>query len=154
LQVNGTVGYVLTEIQEFTFPTQVTVGVGVTNAGTTAVFTKPSEEIWAFETAIYVKHTGYNVTVAVRYSSQTISTGSYLAMEVVQDAGSGATFITRSLNARWVVPAGTVLTAQSLAIDFATQTGAYAFPTSGDGWSAMTGNLPASAIRIYKYKTA
>ena len=154
LQVNGVVGYVLTEIQELAFPSQVTAGVGVSTAATTAVFTKPSDEIWAFETSIYVKHTGYNVTLAVRYSSQTMSTGNYLAMEAVQDAGSGATSITRSLNARWVVPAGTVLTAQSLAVDVATSGGAFVFPTSGDGWSAMTGNLPQSVIRIYKYKTA
>lgn len=154
LQVGGSVGYMLYEVQEFSFSTQTSVGVGTTNVATSASFTKPSDEIWVFVSSIYVRHTGYNVTVAIRYSSQTINTGSYLALEGVQDAGSGSTSITRSLNSNWVIPLGTALTSQSLAIDVATSNGAIVFPTSGDGWSAISGNLPTSKISIYKYKTA
>jgi hypothetical protein len=147
-------GYMLYEVQEFTFPTQVVAPNGWTTSGTTATFTKPANEIWVFNSGIFTKHTGFNVTVAIRYSSQTIMTGNYLALEAVQDAGAGSVSVTRKLDQTWTVPAGTAITAESLSVDAITANGAIMFPTSGDGWSSLSGNLPVSKITIYKYKTA
>jgi hypothetical protein len=158
LQVNGAVGYVLTDIVEETLSSWTAASAGVQSAVvTTASFTKPSDEIWVFEIeGTWTMVRGYGSSYAFRYSTETFRTGAYLKTDM--DYSSGVThLVSRSIQHSWVVPLGTALTARTVAIDVNAGSGSQ---LNMFGNTALytdiitTGTLPASKFRIYKYKTA
>lgn len=161
LQVNGTVGYVLYAVSELALPSPVyIVGTTSTTVATTANFgAKPSEEIWVFKCSFVYICNGYPFKIAIRYSTETIYTGNYIAMESYQDGAGAGLYVFNNFNQEWVVPAGTALAGTTLSIDatsIASQNATVFHVYSGSdgiggGW---TGSVPAPKILIYKYKTA
>jgi hypothetical protein len=151
-QVNGQVGYVLTEIYEENL-SGVTLNAGTHYAVlTTAQFTKPAGEIWVCE--LDVTHSGYRGYVYefdVRYLSQTTS---YLFYERFHDGAGGGAFTFNRFTGRWVLQSSVTMT-DSVTIDASTGNTLYFGSTGTGGGSIMgTGSIPPSKLRIYKYKTA
>ena len=158
LQVNGAVGYVLTEVTEYT-PSPWVATAGLHEAiYTSPSFTKPSDEIWVFET--FFRHSGkkgYNYDFAARYGSQTFRTGSYIFVELMTDGSGGGSHTEDFHTARWVVPAGTAIASDTLKVDAFAASGSELrmFSTTGLISNIVTtGTVSASKFRIYKYKTA
>jgi hypothetical protein len=160
LQVGGTVGYVLYEVATIALPTtQISRNnTGLTSVFTTSTFTKPSDEIWVFKCDFWYTCNGYPFQVGVRYTTQTIGTGSYLAGESRQDAGGAGLYVVQRFQQEWVVGAGTALTSVALSIDNQSGSGQFGMmfvnAFSQDGIGGITGNFSTSKISIYKYKTA
>jgi len=158
LQVNGAVGYVLTDIVEETLSSWSAASAGVQSAVvTTASFTKPSDEIWVFEIeGTWTMVRGYGAAYAFRYSTETFRTGAYLKAD--GDYSSGVTALhTRSIHHNWIVPLGTALTARTVAIDVSVGSGSQLNMFGNTTLYTdiiTTGTLPVSKFRIYKYKTA
>lgn len=161
LQVGGSVGYVLYEVATLALPTtQISRNAtGLTSVFNTSTFTKPSDEIWVFKCDFWYSCNGYPFQVGVRYTNQTIGTGSYLAGESYQDAGAGNIYVVKRFQQEWVVGAGTALTSVAFSIDNFSAGGQFGMmfvnAFSQDGISGgITGNFSTSKINIYKYKTA
>ena len=158
LQVNGTVGYVLTEIVEETLASWSAASAGVQSAVvTTASFTKPADEIWVLEIeGTWTMVRGYGASYAFRYSTETFRTGAYLKND--GDYSSGVTALSsRSIQHSWVVPLGTALTARTVVVDVGVGSGSQLNMFGNTSLSTdiiTTGTLPVSKFRIYKYKTA
>ena len=158
LQVNGTVGYVLTEIVEETLASWSAASAGVQSAVvTTASFTKPADEIWVLEIeGTWTMVRGYGASYAFRYSTETFRTGAYLKID--GDYSSGVTALSsRSIQHSWVVPLGTALTARTVAVDVLVGSGSQLNMFGNTSLYTdiiTTGTLPVSKFRIYKYKTA
>lgn len=159
LQVNGVVGYVLTGIAEETPAPWTAIAAGAYNSVfTSSPFTKPSDEIWVFEVVFqYAGLKGYNFSFSGRYGSQTYQTGNYLFDELMTDGAGGGSWTSGVYASRWVVPAGTAITSDTLKIDTFAANGSQMrmFQTSSlISHTITTGTLAASKFRIYKYKTA
>jgi hypothetical protein len=144
LQVNGTVGYVLTEVVEESIPNATGATANTLHSlFTSASYTKPSDEIWAFEveavlfapnngtytdTNKYIKSYFYNAnTYGVLYASHrfVIGTGTAYTGTFIIRAKSNQTNIK-------ITPTGTELTTS--------------YPDNTEG--------TVGKFRIYKYKTA
>jgi len=161
LQVNGTVGYVLTEIAEETMTPYIATTPGVFAAvWTSTAFVKPSEEIWVFETvSAHSGIAGWSYDFAFRYGSQAFQTGQYLSYHAQFDSGNGAVRTTNVTTHRWVVPAGTAIASDTVKVDVyaGSGSGMTLFQTTTaptNITSTLGGTLAASKFRIYKYKTA
>lgn len=161
-QINGSVGYVLYEIATLTLPAPVSINaITNSNVATTANFgAKPSDEIWVFKCRFNYLVNGYPFKVGVRYSTETIYSGNYLAIESRQDASGGSAFAYTHFNHEWVIPQGTALSGTTLSVDVSNSGGSgEIFSISknmdGIGTASWAGNstLPP-VIFIYKYKTA
>lgn len=155
LQVNGTVGYALTEIIEANISYTGTPATGTwTSTFTSASYTKPVGEIWIIEVDYRFRNDAVN-QLAVRLNQTTPSTvldgtfnveggtGNYLHIEdgffryVFQDAATFTSTFTLDFQPSL---AGYTLTV-----------GETTYPVGG----VFTGvTLPVSKFRIYKYKTA
>lgn len=159
LQINGAVGYVLTEVYEETITPWAATSPGVFSIWTSATFTKPANEIWVL--GIDYTHDGaigYGYEVALRYASQTTRSGQYFHIVGMYDAGVTWVQSFRE-NLSVVIPAGTAVTNERVAIDVwvgngsQLRVGQTSLPntniTNGFGGT----NAP-SVLRIYKYKTA
>lgn len=159
LQVNGSTAYVLTEIYEETIPTYIAaVGGQANNIYTSAQFTKPAGEIWVMEMqAVHSGKGGYSYEFAVRYGSQTPTTGSYIGYERVHDGqGGGAHCVKLYLN-RWVFQSATTFTNETIRVDCTLGNGSeFQFAPTVWQYSGFVANIMAtpSKFRIYKYKTA
>lgn len=154
LQVNGTVGYVLTEIFEETIPYTYTTAGTFANFWTSSSFTKPAGEIWVFELSL--QHAGYRGYVyewGIRYGSQTPWTGAYLFVERFHDGNGGGAYTVNTFGGRWVVPAATTLT-DNLKMEVVTGNAFAIGATNLPSSSFPSGTVAASTVRIYKYKTA
>lgn len=159
LQVNGAVGYVLTEIYEQTItPWEASYGGHYEAVYTSASFTKPSDEIWVFElSANHQGADGYTYIFAGRYGSQTYLTGNYLFQEIISDGQGGGSYQINYYQHRWVVPTGFTFTSETFKIDTFAANGSVMrmFQTAANtGAGIVTGSLASSKFRIYKYKTA
>jgi hypothetical protein len=159
LQVNGTVAYVLTEIVEQTMaPSAPAVG---NNAAifTSAVFTKPTDEIWQFEIDFHIYGvSGWGFALGFRYGSTTVYAGSYLYTRTWQVSGNTSPEFFHD-TVRWTVPTGTTLTAETVKADLrvSNSSQAYAFVQTASiaSWTGFAStNVVPSKFRIYKYKTA
>jgi hypothetical protein len=157
-QVNGTVGYVLTEIVEQSMAS-TTPAIGTT-AGvfTSTAFTKPSDEIWVFEVDYHLYGiSGWGFTVGFRYNSVAPYTGTYQYTRVWTVPGNNQTEYFHEIT-RWVAGTGTTFTAETVKCDTKVNSGSNViiFPTSvtHSGWGLTTVNTVSSKFRIYKYKTA
>lgn len=158
-QVNGAVGYVLTEVYEETITPWTSTTAGFFSIWTSATFTKPAGEIWVL--GIDYVHDGvlgYGYEVALRYASQTARSGQYFHIVGMYDAG--VTFVQSFReNLSVVIPVGTAVTNERVAIDVNVSSGSQlrVGQTSIPSFNITNGfggtNTP-SVLRIYKYKTA
>jgi len=152
-QVNGAVGYVLTEIYEETIP--YTYAGGTTyNLWSSASFTKPVGEIWVFEFSM--QHAGARGSpqdLGFRYGSQTPLTGNYLFIERFWDANGGGVLV-NLFSGKFVVQSSVAMT-DTIKFDVLNPNGnAFSIGASTGSTSFSAGSLVASKFRIYKYKTA
>jgi len=161
LQVNGTVGYVLTEISEETMtPWAAITPTFYSSVWTSTAFTKPSNEIWVFETvASHRGVQGYYYEFAFRYGSQTARSGQYLSFNALYDHGNGSIITSNVITNRWVVPAGTAIASDTVTVDAyagnATQQALFqTVITNSNITNSFGGTVAPSKLRIYKYKTA
>jgi hypothetical protein len=161
LQVNGTVGYVLTEIVEETMTPWAAISpIFYPSVWTSTAFTKPSDEIWVFETvASHRGIQGYYYEFAFRYGSQTARSGQYLSFNAIYDFGNGNTITTNFITHRWVVPTGTAIASDTVTVDAyaGNNTQQTLFQTvipNANITNTFGGTCAASKFRIYKYKTA
>lgn len=159
LQVNGTIGYVLTEIYEHTIPTFIAVvGGQFNNIYTSPAFTKPSGEIWVIE--IQATHSGkggYVYEFAVRYGSQTPTTGSYIGYERFHDGNGGGAHCVKTYLNRWVFQSSDTFTNETIRVDCNLGNGSeFQFAPTVWQYGGFVSNIMAtpSKLRIYKYKTA
>ena len=152
LQVNGTVGYVLTEIYEETIPYTFSAA-SQSNLWSSASFTKPVGEIWVFEFSM--QHSGYRGYVydfGIRYGSQPHTTGNFLFIERFHDGAGGGAYCSNTFNGRFVVQAATAMT-DTLKLDIA-QGNAFSIGAVSTNTAFSSGSVAPSKLRIYKYKTA
>ena len=158
LQVNGVVGYVLTEIYEETIPHYGSIAAGLTNSlHTTSAFTKPVGEIWEMEISLrYYGAAGYVYEFAGRYGSQTPQTGSYLFYERRHDGAGGGAVGNELYTCRWVVTSAETFTSETIKIDTLANSGSglQLGMQTGLAGSVCSGPVYPSKFRIYKYKTA
>jgi hypothetical protein len=159
IQISGAVGYFLTEIFEHTIPTYIaTVGGQFNNIYTSPTFTKPTGEIWVIEMqAMHSGKGGYVYEFAVRYGSQTPTTGSYIGYERFHDgAGGGAHCIKMYLN-RWVFDTSATFTNETIRVDCNIGNGSeFQFAPTIWQYGGFVASIMAtpSKFRIYKYKSA
>lgn len=155
LQVNGTVGYVLTEIEEFTIPsTAIPTGGYQNNLYASPSFTKPAGEIWVFEiNMIHYGYRGYVYEFAGRYGSQTAQSGTYIFYERWHDGNGGGALSLNTYTNRWVLQSADTIT-DTLKIDAYNANAAGIGTAVGFASALVSGPLPPSKFRIYKYKTA
>jgi hypothetical protein len=156
LQVNGTVGYVLTEISEESIASWTAPSTGNHfSIFTSAAFTKPAGEIWAFE--IVYNWTGTigagGVSVAGRYGSVTQGTGAYLFHDVFFDSQGGANVYRNTITQRWIALSGTTFTSETFKVDANASAGT-SLQVFNTTTSVLTTSVTSSKFRIYKYKTA
>lgn len=155
LQVNGTVGYVLTEVIEASISYTGTLSTGAwTPAFTSASYTKPTGEIWIIEVDYRFRFDAA-VQLAIRLNQttpSTILTGTF-------NVEGGATNYLHIENGifRYVFQDAATFTS-TFTLDFQPSLAGYTltvgettYPVGG----VFTGvTLPVSVFRIYKYKTA
>jgi hypothetical protein len=157
LQVNGSVGYVLTEIYEETIPPWSAPSNGqFWGVFTSASFTKPAGEIWAFEVTFNWRgYFGYGGGEwAGRYGSVAQGTGAYHFHDFYFDSQGGGTFYRQQVLYRWTADSATTFTSETFKIDASNSSvGLQLFATVSTGHSLSTSVTP-SKFRIYKYKTA
>lgn len=162
IQYNGSPVYGLYEIAELALPSTHYLLNGNNRAtiATTSAFTKPSDEIWVFKCEFFYSCNGYPFQLGIRYSSNTIGTGAYLAGESYQDASGSNNYAIKKFQQQWLVNSGTSLSSATLSIDGACASGQQAnifvenFGYDSIGGSVLTGAFSAPKILIYKYKTA
>ena len=162
LQVNGSTAYVLYEVASLSLPAPVNIAaITNSNVATTANFgAKPSDEIWVFKCRFNYLCNGYPLKIGVRYSTETIYSGNYLAIESRQDAQGGAQYAYTHFNHEWVVNQGTALAGTTLSIDVSNAGGngeIFSISKNADGIATATwtgGSTQPPVIFIYKYKTA
>ena len=158
LQVNGVVGYVLTEIVDETIPHYGAIAAGLTNAlHTTSAFTKPAGEIWIMEISLrYYGAAGYTYEFAGRYGSQTPQTGSYLFYERRHDGAGGGAVGNELYTCRWILTSAETATAETIKIDTLAGSGSglQLGMQTGLAGAVCSGAVYPSKFRIYKYKTA
>jgi hypothetical protein len=156
LQVNGTVGYVLTEVAEETITTYTTASLPAswTTAWTSASYTKAAGEIWVIESCFNWQR---NVLpfCAIRLK-QTSSSTDLAGLFDIEGAGSAYIHHEQAVF-RYVVPASTTFTS-TFTMDAIASTAGYSFELGCTAFGTagiFTGiTIPSSKFRIYKYKTA
>lgn len=159
--VKGTPLLSLYAIQELEMTTPWTA----TNAGfynsifTSALLTKPVNEVWVATGTFHVQTTGYPTYVGVRFSNVTAQTGQYLALNTFQDSANGATIFDYNWQFSFNIPSATTFTDLSLRLDVNASSGSAArigHTTSFQNhFAGGSGPLwPLSRITIHKYKVA
>lgn len=162
LQVGGSVGYVLYELNEQTMTPWTAPSSGF--FGTVFVsssFTKPSDEIWVFESTYSHRGVdGHWYEVGFRNGSQTARSGQYQAFNIFYDYGNSSLFATHLYTVRWTVPAGVAIASDTVAVDAWAGGGTSlslfqtAILSTSGGISLGSATVASSKFRIYKYKTA
>jgi hypothetical protein len=154
LQVNGTVGYVLTEIveQDMSYTGSPAVSVW-TACFTSASYTKPVGEIWVLEVDFRFR-TQAAISTAIRFNQTSTST-TLNGVYNIEGAGSDY-FHTENSFLRYVVADATTFTS-TFTLDVQPSASGYVFTVGETTFAAGTLSgvtLPVSKFRIYKYKTA
>jgi hypothetical protein len=159
--VKGTPLLSLYAIQELEMTTPWTA----TNAGfynsvfTSALLTKPANEMWVATGSFHIQTTGYPTYVGIRFSNVTAQTGQYLALDTFEDTANGSTVFDFNWQFSFNVPSATTFTDLSLRLDVNATSGSSArigHTTSFQNhFSGSAGPIwPLSKITIHKYKTA
>ena len=157
LQVNGAVGYVLTEIVEQTMSPWTAPSIGSHwGVFTSAAFTKPVGEIWVFEVSFrHQSNRGVGgCQFAGRYGSVAQGTGAYIFHDFFFDGSGGGYLHHNTYTTRWVADASTTFTSETFKIDASEGGSSLAlFQTTVSAGFIVT-SVVSSKFRIYKYKTA
>ena len=157
LQVNGTVGYVLTEVVEQTMTPWTAPSAGSHwGVFTSAAFTKPVGEIWVFEVSFrHQSNRGVGgCQFAGRYGSVAQGTGAYIFHDFFFDGSGGSYLHHNTYTNRWVADASTTFTSETFKIDADNGGSSLAlFQTTVSAGFIVT-SVTSSKFRIYKYKTA
>ena len=163
IQYNGSPVFGLYEVYEETITSSTVALTPVTwsNVWSSALFTKPSDEIWKFETIVSVKIIAVSSAVTEDHYLKTTNSANSVVyyhkqgkqLGYVGQTLSAATF-TSELN--WTVGSGTALTSETIKLWGLVGSGISGSYTWGyAGADSVTGTtIPASKLRIYKYKTA
>jgi hypothetical protein len=153
LQVNGTVGYVLTEIVEETVSAYSTTSTANTYTVmfTSASYTKPSDEIWCVE---IVGSYSYNIQGYLSYKLKRTSGSVDLCGSFDLDQNTTAVNVTHYLHLSATENTGTAFTS-TYTFEMGYNISGY-FIGVGQTTSvgAGTNTVPSTKFRIYKYKTA
>jgi len=157
LQVNGTVGYVLTEIVEETITkyTNASFPASWTTAWTSASYVKPAGEIWVIDINFNWSRTVSTNGVAVRLK-QTSSSADLDGLFDVEGAGSTYIhqeqgFFKHTVGSATTFTSTFTIDAISSAAGLFLEIGSTTYNTAG----VLSGvTIPSSKFRIYKYKTA
>lgn len=154
LQVNGAVGYVLTEIVEQSMSYSGSPASGSwTNCFTSASYIKPAGEIWVLEVDFRFR-TQASLSTAIRFN-QTSTTTTLNGVFNIEGAGTDY-FHTENAFLRYVVSDATTFTS-TFTLDVQPSASGYVFTVGETTFAAGTLSgitLPVSKFRIYKYKTA
>jgi hypothetical protein len=155
LQVNGTVGYVLTEIIEETIPTfSLNTTLTYSTYFTSASYTKPVGEIWIIEASYnFQKHV--QASAGFRLLEEATSSHIAGAWEI---EGAGTGYIHHEQNVlKYIYQSASSFTS-SFKIDIIASDAGYPCVlgnTTFDSFGYFPSlTIPASKLRIYKYKTA
>lgn len=159
IQVSGTNTLQLKEVQELVMTTPWTA----TTAGfydsifTTALLTKPVNEVWVVSGFFHVNTTGYPTYVGIRFSNVTAKTGQYLTLNTFQDNANGGTVFDYNWDFNFVIPAATTFTDLSMRLDAFATNGSQARIGHTSSFQNMFGGAtgpvwPQSRIIIHKYK--
>ena len=155
LQVNGVVGYVLTDIIEETIPTWTTAGEVVTTwttKFTSASYTKPAGEIWVVQVDAnyyYYADGSYDAHRLILTST------SQLLGAVVSIEGSGTSYVHYDNFSFTKVFQSADTFTSTFKIDVKSNNGAWMGLGNVNADFITAGlTLPASKFRILKYKTA
>jgi len=168
LQVNGTVGYVLTEITEETIPPYTSTVTGNFAAIWSSLpFTKPVGEVWVFELRFNYSNdtvTGAGVGVpfgyGIRYSSETAFTGTYKSAERFSAFSTSVSISYNGVQSRvvtWSEQVSTALTSNNVVFDTCTtaSVGQKMFSSTVGIFAGYPSTpIVSSTLKIYKYKTA
>ncbi len=157
-QVNGQVGYVLTEVIEETmnYYTNSSLPITWTNVMTTASYTKPAGEIWLIEAFVgYMRNMGPHL--AVRLNQTTPATTHLVHLDT--EGGGSQYFHPEAFQFSFVIQAATTFTstftidARHAAVGYRIDFGQYNFSSF---WAGVFTDVtpPPVRFRIYKYKTA
>jgi hypothetical protein len=165
LQVNGIVGYVLTEVLDETIPPYTSSTTGNISAiWQSLLFTKPAGEVWVFE--LNFNHgsnitsqivTPINYAFGIRYASSTVYTGSYKSTYALYRPIGGASHAETAVipaQITWVEQSATVLTNEKVVVDVFVGTAMKMFSNSSAIFTGFTTPVASSVLRIYKFKTA
>lgn len=153
LQVNGTVGYVLTGIVEETVSAYSTTSTANTYTVmfTSASYTKPSDEIWCVE---IVGNYSYNIQGYLSYKLKRTSGSVDLCGSFDVDQGTYAMNVTHYLHLSGIENAGTAFTSTYTFEMGFNITGLFMGVGQTTSVAQGTNTVPATKFRIYKYKTA
>jgi hypothetical protein len=159
LQVNGTVGYVLTEVVEETIAVNITTQGALDTINTyftSASYTKPVDEVWVIEVCANITHnSGSYLGVRLKQSSTSSIIDGDFFVDFVDTARPNRM---NRFHAKGVISSATTFTST-----FVIEASLYGGGTHGIGHtnysSALAGvlttfNIAPSVFRIYKYKTA
>jgi hypothetical protein len=156
LQVNGTVGYVLTEIVEETITPWITTGESLSAAFatkfTSSSYTKPTGEIW-----VVTINASYYYYVADTYMAIRLirSSDSLLLTTEYSVEGGGSSYIHYgSFDGQYVFNSASTFTS-TFKVDVRSSNGNWmGLGNTDTSLSFVNVPLDASKFRIYKYKTA
>ena len=157
LQVNGTVGYALTEVVEETITTYTNASLPAswTTAWTSASYVKPAGEIWVIESCFNWQRTVGMLGCAIRLKQTSSSTDLFGLFDI---EGAGSIYIHHEQAVfKYVVADATTFTS-TFTMDAIASSAGYSFElgctTFGTGGVFTGVTIPSSKFRIYKYKTA
>lgn len=160
LKVNGTVGYVLTEIVEETIPTTSSVLVNAwTTKWTSASYTKPAGEIWIVETNANFSYEIVNWHCVVLNQAITLPSVSTTTLDgnYFNEGGPSNYHHHDKLDLRYVFNSASSFTC-TFKLDYFSYHAVYSHtlsPTAFMQPTYLTGiTIPLSKFTIYKYKTA
>ena len=161
IQYNGTPVFGLYEVYEETITSYTSTTAATWNNGwSSASFTKPSNEIWKFEMVVSVQTPSVASTTTEDHYLKTTNTANsvtYYHRQGKQIGVVAQTITTPSFTheLHWIVNAGTALTSETVKFWSYTKVGTGTYTWGYTGSDSITGTtLPASKLRIYKYKTA
>ena len=161
IQYNGTPVFGLYEVYEETISSSTTATASNwNNVFTSSSITKPSDEIWKFEMVVSVQIPSVSSTTTEDHYLKTTNTANSVTyyhrqgkqIGVVAQTLATPTW-THELN--WLVNSGTALTSETIKLWGYNKTGTGTYTWGYSGADSVTGTtIPASKLRIYKYKTA
>jgi hypothetical protein len=151
-QVNGVAGYVLTEVVEESIPNATGAAANTLHSlFTSASYTKPSDEIWAFEVEAVLfapnngTYTHYRIT-------DSADTNKYIKSYFYNANTYGVLYASH----RFVIGTGTAYTGTFIIRAKSNQTNIKIMPTGTDLTTSYPDNTEGTVgkFRIYKYRTA
>jgi hypothetical protein len=152
LQVNGTVGYVLTEVVEEDIPYAMGAAANTLHSlFTSASYTKPSDEIWAFEVEAVIFN-GNNAVYTHYRITDSSDSAKYIKSYYYTPHSNGLEYVSH----RFFIGTGTSYTGTFVIRAKSNQTNIKIMPTTTDLSAVYPDGAEGTVgkFRIFKYKTA